>query len=37
MSDRVFPTQPLTRLEVVGASTAVPAPARLYALESIWR
>lgn len=37
ISDRVFPTQPLTRLEVVGAGTAVPAPARLHELESTWR
>jgi sucrose-6-phosphate hydrolase SacC (GH32 family) len=37
ISDRVFPTQPLTRLEVVGAGTAVPAPAQLHALDSVWR
>ena len=37
ISDRVFPTQPLTRLEVVGAGSAVPAPARLHELRSVWR
>ncbi len=37
ISDRVFPTQPLTRVEVVGAGTAVPAPALLHELGSAWR
>jgi sucrose-6-phosphate hydrolase SacC (GH32 family) len=37
ISERVFPTQPLRRLEVVGAGTAVPAPALVYELESVWR
>lgn len=37
ISDRVFPTQPLTRLDVVGAGSAVPAPARLHEMKSVWR
>jgi sucrose-6-phosphate hydrolase SacC (GH32 family) len=37
ISDRVFPTQPLTRIEVVGAGTAVPVSALLYPLASTWQ
>jgi len=32
VSDRVYPTEPLTRLEIVGAA----GPASLYALRSVW-
>ena len=37
ISDRVFPTQPLNRVEVIGAGTAVPKPALLHELRSVWR
>ncbi|HEY6548805.1 MAG TPA: glycoside hydrolase family 32 protein [Vicinamibacteria bacterium] len=37
ISDRVFPTRPLTRLEVVGDPSAIPTPVRLSELESVWR
>ena len=37
ISDRVFPTQPLTRVEVIGAGTGVPSPVLLYPLASVWR
>jgi sucrose-6-phosphate hydrolase SacC (GH32 family) len=37
ISDRVFPTEPLTRLEVLGAGKAVPAPVRLHEMRSVWR
>jgi sucrose-6-phosphate hydrolase SacC (GH32 family) len=37
ISDRVFPTEPLTRVEVIGAGTAVPEPALLHELRSVWR
>ena len=37
ISDRLFPTEPLTRVEVIGAGTAVPEPALLHELRSVWR
>jgi sucrose-6-phosphate hydrolase SacC (GH32 family) len=37
LSERVYPTSPLTRLEVVGAGSALPAPVRMHELRSIWR
>lgn len=37
VSERVYPTRPLDRLEVLGAGQAVPAPVRLHELRSVWR
>jgi sucrose-6-phosphate hydrolase SacC (GH32 family) len=37
VSDRVYPTQPLTRLEITGDRRGIPAPVRLYELRSVWR
>jgi fructan beta-fructosidase len=37
VSERVYPTQPLTRLEVLGAGSAIPGPVRLHELRSVWR
>ena len=37
VSERIYPTQPLTRLEILGAGTAVREPVRLHELRSVWR
>jgi len=37
VSERVYPTQPLARLEVLGAGSAIPGPVRLHELRSVWR
>ena len=37
VSERVYPTRPLDRLEILGAGQAVPEPARLHELRSVWR
>ena len=37
VSERVYPTQPLDRLEVLGAGQAGPAPVRLCEMRSVWR
>ena len=37
LSERVYPTRPLDRLEVLGAGQAVPGPVRLHELRSVWR
>jgi sucrose-6-phosphate hydrolase SacC (GH32 family) len=34
VSERIYPTQPLTRLEVLGLGTAITRPVRLYELRS---
>jgi sucrose-6-phosphate hydrolase SacC (GH32 family) len=37
VSERVYPTRPLDRLEILGAGQAVPGPVRLHELRSVWR
>ena len=37
VSERVYPTKPFSRIELIGAGAAIPAPARLYDIRSIWR
>jgi fructan beta-fructosidase len=37
VSERVYPTQPFTRLAVLGAGSAIPGPVRLHELRSVWR
>jgi sucrose-6-phosphate hydrolase SacC (GH32 family) len=37
VSERVYPTRPLDRLEILGAGKAVPGPVRLHELRSVWR
>jgi sucrose-6-phosphate hydrolase SacC (GH32 family) len=36
VSERVYPTRPLDRMEVVRTGAGVVGPARLWALRSIW-
>jgi sucrose-6-phosphate hydrolase SacC (GH32 family) len=37
ISERVYPTQPLDRLELLGAGEGIAGPVRLHELESVWR
>jgi fructan beta-fructosidase len=37
LTERVYPTQPLTRLEVVGEGRGVTGPLRVFEIASVWR
>ncbi len=37
ISERIYPTRPLDRLEVVAAGKAVPSPVHVHELRSVWR
>ena len=36
VSERVYPTRPLDRIEVLGTGAGAMGPVRLWALKSIW-
>jgi sucrose-6-phosphate hydrolase SacC (GH32 family) len=37
VSERIYPTKPLTRVEPFGPADAMPSPARLREIRSVWR
>ncbi|MFI5184549.1 MAG: GH32 C-terminal domain-containing protein, partial [Vicinamibacteria bacterium] len=37
VSERVYPTKALSRIELLGSGPAIPAPGRLHEMRSVWR